>query len=157
MAHAPTHSGQGIARADAGGRAVAVAPPLGVQAFWILRITFTLIVLVAGVDKFFMTMADWHLYLAPWIPAALNLEAQTVMYGVGVVEIVAGLGVAMFPRIFAYVVAAWLLGIIINLLSIPGYYDIALRDAGLMLAALALGRLSHVYAHRRSDTTPAVA
>jgi len=67
---------------------------------------------------------------------------------VGVIEIVAGAGVAVKPRIFSYVVAAWLVGIIVNLLLIPGYYDVALRDLGLALAALALGRLSAEHAKR---------
>jgi hypothetical protein len=155
MAHA--HGGHGVARADAGGRAIDVSPPLGLQAFWILRVGFAAIPLIAGADKFFHVLVDWHMYLAPWIVGLLNVQEHTIMYGVGIVEIVAGLGVAMFPRIFAYVVAAWLLAIIINLLSIPGFYDIALRDAGLMLGALALGRLSHVYAPmQRDETVPAI-
>ncbi len=85
------------------------------------------------------------MYLAPWVPQMFNMQDQTFMRCIGVVEIVAGLGVAFYPRIFAYVVAAWMLGISINLLSTGGYADIALRDLGLMFAALALARLSHVY------------
>ena len=150
MAHVTAHGGRGMA--DAGGRVVSVAAPLSLQAYWILRGAFTLVPLVAGVDKFFNALTQWEMYLVPWVPGLLNLSDRTIMQGVGVIEIVAGLGVALFPRIFAYVVAAWLAAIIVNLLSIPGYYDIALRDAGLMLGALALGRLSHLYAHRRVDT-----
>lgn len=116
----------------------------GYQAFWILRLGFTLAPIIAGVDKFFNVLVDWDRYLAPW---AINLfgSAPGFMAFVGVVEIIAGIGVAVFPRVFAYVVCAWLLAIVINLLSYPGYYDIALRDFGLALGALALGRLSAVY------------
>ena len=154
MAHLSSHSGQGIARADAGERTVPVATPLSLQAYWILRVGFTAALLVAGVDKFFNALTNWEMYLAPWVVNLLNIDSRTIMQGVGVIEIAAGLGVALFPRFFAYVVAAWLLAIIINLLSIPGYYDIALRDAGLMLGALALGRLSHLYAHGKAGTAP---
>jgi uncharacterized membrane protein YphA (DoxX/SURF4 family) len=113
------------------------------QAFWILRVAFTVAPIVAGLDKFLHFLTDWEKYLAPVINNALGANGQLFMLGVGVVEIIAGIGVAIMPRIFAYVVAAWLLGIIVNLLLIPGYYDIALRDLGLALGALALGRLSH--------------
>ena len=155
MAHiSTTHSGEGIARADSGERTVTVATPLSLQAYWILRVGFILVPLIAGVDKFFNALVNWELYLAPWVVGLLNIDATTIMQGVGVIEIAAGLGVALFPRFFAYVVAAWLLAIIINLLSIPAYYDIALRDAGLMLGALALGRLSHLYAHAKVETAP---
>lgn len=119
------------------------------QAFWILRIGFTVAPIVAGLDKFFGVLVDWDKYLSPTVTNMIGAgNAHNFMLGVGVVEIVAGIGVAIAPRIFAYVVAAWLLGIIANLLSIPGYYDIALRDLGLALGALALGRLSAVHAKR---------
>ena len=113
------------------------------HAFWILRVGFTVAPIIAGLDKFLHFLTDWEKYLAPVINNALGANGQLFMLGVGVVEIIAGIGVAIMPRIFAYVVAAWLLGIIVNLLLIPGYYDIALRDLGLALGALALGRLSH--------------
>jgi hypothetical protein len=97
---------------------------------------------VFGIDKFFNVLVDWEKYLAPWINRILPGTASDVMYLVGAVEIVAGVAVALKPRYGAYVVAAWLAGIIINLLSYSGYYDIALRDFGLMLAALTLARLA---------------
>jgi uncharacterized membrane protein YphA (DoxX/SURF4 family) len=99
---------------------------------------------LAGVDKFTNLLVDWTQYLAPFV--ANMVPASTFMAIVGVVEIIAGLLVFFKPRIGAYVVAAWLLGIIGNLLLIPGYYDVALRDFGLFLGAVALARLSTVFA-----------
>src|SRR5688572_32841203 len=97
----------------------------GLQAFWILRVGFTVAPIVAGLDKFFMLLVDWDKYLAPWVADMFGGNAHGFMLFVGVVEVIAGIGVAVLPRVFAYVVAAWLFGIIINLLSMPGYYDIA--------------------------------
>lgn len=116
----------------------------GRQAFRILQIGFVVAPILAGLDKFTELLTDWDQYLAPFIADIVG--AGTFMAIVGVIEIAAGIGVAIKPRIFAYVVAAWLVGIIINLLLIPGFYDIALRDLGLALGALALGRLSEKYA-----------
>jgi hypothetical protein len=116
------------------------------QAYRILHVAFVLAPIAAGVDKFLMLMVNWDKYLSPVVSRVTSLPAHRFMLGVGVIEVVAGLIVAAVPRIGAYIVALWLLGIIVNLLSIPGYYDIALRDFGLMLAALALGRLSEQYA-----------
>ena len=116
------------------------------QAFWILRIGFAALPIIAGADKFFERLVDWDKYLSPTVTNLIGSgNVHTFMLVVGVVEMIAGLGVAIAPRIFAYVVAAWLIGIIVNLLSIPGYYDIALRDLGLALGALALGRLSAMH------------
>jgi uncharacterized membrane protein YphA (DoxX/SURF4 family) len=115
------------------------------QAFMLLRITFTVAPILFGVDKFFDVMVDWEQYLAPWIVDISPLSATHTMYVVGVVEIVAGLAVAIKPRYAAYVVAAWLAGIIVNLLTYSDYYDIALRDFGLMLGALTLARLASKY------------
>jgi hypothetical protein len=113
------------------------------QAYRILQLGFVVAPIVAGLDKFTGLLTDWEQYLAPFISDAIG--AGTFMAVVGVIEIAAGIGVAIKPRIFAYVVSAWLVGIIINLLLIPGFYDIALRDLGLALGALALGRLSETY------------
>ena len=112
------------------------------QAFLILRFGFTVAPILAGLDKFFDFMVDWDKYLSPMANNVLGGHGHQFMMVVGVVEIVAGIGVALKPRVFAYIVAIWLLLIILNLLSIPGYYDVALRDLGLLLGALALGRLS---------------
>ncbi len=112
------------------------------QAFWILRAGFTIAPILAGLDKFFHVLVDWDKYIAPSVNSLLGGHGHTFMLAAGVIEIAAGLGVALRPRIFSYVVAAWLVGIIGNLLLIPGYYDVALRDLGLALGALALGRLS---------------
>jgi uncharacterized membrane protein YphA (DoxX/SURF4 family) len=128
---------------DAPGPAVsAVRSSPAEQAFWILRVAFAVAPIVAGIDKFAHVLTDWDKYLAPVVDRTLGGNGHAFMLVVGVIEIVAGIGVALWPRIFAYVVAAWLAGIIVNLLLIPGYYDIALRDLGLALGAVALGRLS---------------
>ncbi|HJT44973.1 MAG TPA: hypothetical protein VJ721_01760 [Chthoniobacterales bacterium] len=112
------------------------------QAFMILRFGFTVAPILAGLDKFFDLLVDWDKYLSPMANNALGGHGHQFMMVAGVIEIIAGIGVAIKPRIFAYIVAIWLVLIILNLLSIPGYYDIALRDLGLALGALALGRLS---------------
>jgi hypothetical protein len=87
-------------------------------------------------------MVDWDKYLSPMSNTVLGGHGHQFMIVVGVIEIIAGIGVALKPRVFAYIVAIWLMLIILNLLGIPGYYDVALRDLGLALGALALGRLS---------------
>jgi hypothetical protein len=115
------------------------------QAFTLMRLAFTVAPIAFGLDKFFNVMVDWPIYLAPWINDIAPGSGQEFMYFVGATEIVAGVSVALKPRYGAYVVAAWLAGIVINLLSHSGYYDIALRDFGLMLAALTLARLASVY------------
>ena len=117
------------------------------QAFWLLRITFTIAPILFGVDKFTNWAVHWPDYLAGWINNIVPGSGQDFMYVVGGIEIVAGLIVAFAPRIGAFVVAGWLFGIVINLLTVnaPQYYDIALRDFGLMLAALTLARLASVY------------
>ena len=117
----------------------------GYQAYQILHFGFTVAPIVAGLDKFFGLLVDWDQYLPSFVNNMVGGQGHALMYVVGVIEIVAGLGVWFKPRIFAYVVAAWLLLIIANLLLIPGYYDVALRDLGLALGALALGRLSQQY------------
>src|SRR6184192_4949792 len=115
------------------------------QAYWILHFGFTVAPILAGLDKFFHLLVNWDQYLPGVVANASPVPPHTLMLIVGVIEIVAGIGVWVKPRIFAYVVAAWLVVIIINLLLIPGYFDIALRDFGLLLAALALARLSQQY------------
>jgi uncharacterized membrane protein YphA (DoxX/SURF4 family) len=116
------------------------------QAFALLRTVFTVAPILFGLDKFFDILTDWNQYLAPWINDIVPGSATTAMEIVGVIEVAAGILVALAPRIGAYVVALWLLGIIVNLLSLPGYYDVALRDFGLFVAALALGRLAQARA-----------
>ena len=115
------------------------------QAFVIMRIAFTVAPILFGLDKFFNVMVDWEQYLAPWINDIIPGGAATAMHLVGAIEIVAGVFVFVKPRYGAYVVAAWLGGIIVDLLTYSGYYDIALRDFGLLLGALTLARLASVY------------
>ncbi len=117
----------------------------GYQAFWLLRIAFTVAPILFGADKFANALVNWEKYLAPWIRHASPLSATHTMYVVGVIEIIAGVAVALKPRYAAYIVVAWLGGIIVNLLSYSGYYDVALRDFGLMLGALTLARLASKY------------
>lgn len=120
------------------------------QAYGILRAGFIAAPTIAGLDKFTHLLADWDQYLAPQVAALLPVSAHSFMQAVGVVEIAAGLLVAARPRLGAYVVAAWLGGIVVNLLMSGRYFDIALRDFGLMLGALALGRLASSRAPRRA-------
>jgi uncharacterized membrane protein YphA (DoxX/SURF4 family) len=115
------------------------------QAFTLLRIAFTVAPIAFGLDKFFNVLVDWEIYLAPWINDIVPGGASTAMHLVGVVEIAAGILVALKPRYGAYIVAAWLAGIVLDLLTYSGYYDIALRDFGLLLGALTLARLATVY------------
>jgi hypothetical protein len=117
----------------------------GRQAYMLLRLAFTVAPIAFGLDKFFDVMVDWPQYLAPWIDDIVPGDAHDAMHLVGVVEILAGLVVAFKPRYGAPLVAAWLGGIIINLLTLSGYYDVALRDFGLLLAALTLSRLAWAY------------
>src|SRR5689334_13233144 len=115
------------------------------QAYQILHIGFVVAPIIAGLDKFFHILTNWDMYLAPVIARVSPIGGHGFMLAVGVIEMIAGLLVAFKPRIGAYVVAAWLVGIIINLLLIPGFFDIALRDLGLALGALALAQLSKQY------------
>ena len=118
--------------------------PVG-QAFWIMRVIFTVAPILFGLDKFFNIMVKWTDYLAPWIPNLLHVSPHTFMYGVGVVEIVAGILVGIWPQYFAYVVTLWLWAIIVNLLTTGEYFDVALRDFGLSMGALSLARLAHAH------------
>lgn len=115
------------------------------QAYQILRAAFVVAPIVAGLDKFFNLLVRWDQYLPPVVNKLVGGHGHQLMLVVGAIEIVAGLGVFVKPRIFAYVVSLWLLLIIGNLLMIPGYYDIALRDFGLALGAFALARLSQEF------------
>ena len=118
------------------------------QAYRILQIGFIVLPILMGLDKFFHRLVNWDKYLAPVLNELVQGRGHQFMLAVGAIEIIAGIGVAWKPRVFSYVVALWLAGIIGNLLLIPGYFDVALRDFGLLLAALALGRLSAQYARR---------
>jgi hypothetical protein len=127
------------------------------QAFLLLRTAFTVAPIVFGLDKFADVLTDWKLYLAPTFDDIIPGSAHQAMLMVGVVEVVAGLLVAVRPRIGGYVVAAWLAGIILNLLLIPDFYDVALRDFGLLVAAVALARLAALYppSHLRRGSSAA--
>ncbi len=114
-------------------------------AFVLLHVGYVVLPLWMGIDKFMNVLTDWPGYLAPWVVSLLPFSAQTAMYVVGAVEILAAVLVAIKPRYAAYVVAAWLAGIIVNLLTYSGFYDVALRDFGLLVGALALARLAAAY------------
>ena len=117
-------------------------------AFVLLRTVFTVAPILFGLDKFVRILtSDWERYLAPWMDDIIPGDARTAMYIVGVVEIVAGILVAFLPRLGGLVVAVWLLGIIVSLVSVGGYLDIALRDFGLLVAALALSFLAAGQGH----------
>jgi hypothetical protein len=115
------------------------------QAFTTLRLGFTVLPIAMGIDKYANAMVYWPKYLADWIDNIAPGTAQQFMYFVGAVEIAAGLVVLLKPRYGAYLVAAWLAGIVVNLFSYGEWYDIGVRDVGLMLAAITLGRLASVY------------
>ena len=115
------------------------------HAFVILRIAYTIAPIIAGLDKFFHRLVDWDQYLSGFVNRLVGGHGHEFMLGVGVIEMIAGIGVALKPRIFAWVVAFWLLGIVVNLLLTQGFYDIALRDFGLSLGALALAQLSREF------------
>ena len=121
------------------------------QAFWLLRIGFTVAPILFGLDKFVDWLVDWRIYLAPEIDDLVPGNAHQAMLIVGVIEIVAGIAVALRPRFGGYLVAAWLGGIIVNLLIQADFYDIALRDFGLLLGALTLGRLATAFDGRPLD------
>jgi hypothetical protein len=118
------------------------------QAYQILHVAFVIAPLVAGADKFFHFLVDWDQYLSPLATRFLPVSGHRFMLGVGVVEIIAALLVAVAPAIGGWVVGLWLLGIVLNLLSIPAYFDIALRDFGLALGAFALARLATEFDRR---------
>lgn len=115
------------------------------QAFSLLRVGFTVAPILFGIDKFTEWMVDWSIYLWSGVASVLPGTADPIMLAVGVVEVAAGILVAARPRIGGYVVAAWLAGIIVNLLLLGDYYDIALRDFGLLLGALTLARLATAF------------
>ena len=123
------------------------------QAYVLLRTAFTVAPIVFGVDKFFNLLTDWSRYLSPAVNDLVPGSAHQLMLVVGVVEVVAGLLVAVRPQLGAYLVVGWLAGIIVNLLLVPGFYDIALRDFGLLLAALALARLAPTFRHHAQGAT----
>jgi hypothetical protein len=121
--------------------AVRVSSPT-YQAYQILHLAFVVAPVAAGIDKFFHFLTNWDVYLAPIVPNMLGMTAHTFMLGVGLIEVLAGVVVAFAPRIGGWVVGLWLCGIVLNLLLLGSYFDVALRDSGLALGAFALARLS---------------
>jgi hypothetical protein len=145
MAQPSPTSAEGAFADRTHGQSTSRASSPAYQAYQILHVAFVIAPVVAGFDKFFHLLVNWDMYLAPVIARLSPIGGHKLMLVVGVVEIIAGILVAIKPRIGAYVVCAWLLGIVINLLMIPGFFDVALRDFGLALGALALGRLSQEF------------
>ena len=115
------------------------------QAFMLLRTAFTVAPIAFGVDKASNLLTDWQRYLSPTIDQLVPGTAYQLMLVVGLVEVIAGVLVGLRPQLGAYLVAGWLAGIILNLLLIPGFYDVALRDFGLLVSALALARLARAF------------
>ena len=144
MEHIIDHSAR-ISRTNT--QASADASGSAYQAYQILHVGFVVAPIVAGLDKFFNLLVNWEQYLPPFVNTMVGGRGHELILVAGVIEIIAGLGVLFKPKFFAYVVSAWLLMIVVNLLMIPGYYDIALRDFGLALGALALARLSQKFDH----------
>ena len=125
------------------------------QAFALLRTLFTVAPILFGLDKFLDWLVDWQVYLAPELDDLIPGDAHQAMLAVGVIEIVAGLVVLVRPRFGGYLVAAWLTGIIANLLVLGDFHDVALRDFGLLVGALALARLAAVYDRPARASRPA--
>ena len=136
---------------------MAAVPDRARQAFRILHVGFVVAPVLAGLDKFFDVLVDWDQYLAPVATDVLPFSAHTIMMVVGVIEIAAGVLVALRPRIGGYVVAVWLWAIIVNLLVLGDYFDVALRDFGLSLGALALARLAEAFPASGAVLRPAAA
>jgi len=136
------------ASAAVGGRRTETLPAQAHQAFLLLRTVFTVAPILFGLDKFTNLLVDWTVYLAPWIDGLVPGDAAFAMRLVGVVEIAAGILVAVLPRWGGWVVAAWLAGIIVDLLTLPGHFDVALRDFGLLVGAVALARLAEAERRR---------
>jgi hypothetical protein len=131
-----------------GARTVSRPRDAAYQSYQILHWAFVAAPTLAGLDKFFHMLTNWDQYLAPAVERVLPFSGHTFMMIVGVIELIAALIVAVKPRVGAWIVAAWLCGIIVNLLILRGFYDIALRDFGLMLAAIAFARLAGIYDKR---------
>lgn len=123
--------------------------PSSYRAYQLLRFAFVVAPIVAGLDKFFRVLVNWDVYLSPLVPTLLAVSPRQFMISVGVVELVAGILVAVKPRIGGAITGVWLLCIVANLLTIPGFYDIALRDLGLSLAAFSLSLLAVEFEHYR--------
>ncbi|MBS0647722.1 MAG: hypothetical protein JSS10_00685 [Verrucomicrobia bacterium] len=117
----------------------------GYQAFRILQVAFVIAPIVAGFDKFFYVLTNWSQYLSPMAMQMIDSHDRAFFAIVGVIEIIAGIGVLFKPKVFAYIVSVWILCIVLNLLTLGHFYDIVLRDVGLMLSAFALGRLAQKY------------
>lgn len=118
-------------------------PGLGTdRAYQLLRTVFTIAPIAFGLDKFVEWLTDWEMYLAPWINDIVPGSAHDAMLAVGVIEVVAGVVVAVAPRFGGPLVAVWLAGIILNLVTMGEFYDVALRDFGLLVGALALTALA---------------
>ncbi len=151
MAHSISTGAEGVFAGRSSERTSVLAASPAHQAYQILRVAFSVAPVIAGLDKFFHVLVDWDKYLAPRIANLSPIGGHGFMLAVGCVEIIAGLLTAFKPKIGGYVVALWLLGIIVNLLLIPGYFDVALRDFGLLLGALALARLSQEFQPRSAN------
>ena len=121
--------------------------------WWTLRLTYGLVPIVAGLDKFTNLLVDWEQYLSPYALEVLPVSGSTFMYAVGVIEIIAGaLVLSRFTRFGAYLVSAWLLGIAINLLTTGTYFDIAVRDVVMSIGAFSLAKLTEA---RQAEGAPA--
>jgi hypothetical protein len=116
--------------------------------FRILQIYFVVALILVGLDKFFYLLNNWSIYLSPFFLKMSNCHDRSFMGVIGLIEIIVGIGLAIWPRIFSYIVCIFLIGVIINLLMTGCYYDIAVRDIGLLLAAFCLGKLSMRHAKR---------
>ncbi|MCI0382427.1 MAG: hypothetical protein L0207_05190 [Chlamydiae bacterium] len=117
------------------------------QAYYLLKLVFIVAPILAGIDKFTGFLTHWENYLSPFVHQTFGMERMAFMKIIGIVEILVGVGILWKAKVFAYIVTIWLVAIIVNLLMLGQFLDVALRDLGLALSALALARLSHAYEH----------
>ncbi len=115
------------------------------SSWWVLRIGIGLAAFLAGLDKFFDILANWGMYLSPFSQHLLPMGEKTFMHLVGIVEMIVGLAVlTRWTRIGAYIASAWLLLIAVNLLTSGGFFDLAIRDVEIAIAAFVLARMTEV-------------
>jgi hypothetical protein len=156
MSHLIHHTVRRVAGATAPAVPSGADPTAAARAAWaflLLRTVFVVAPIAFGLDKFLGLLTDWEAYLAPWINHLVPGTAHQAMLLVGVVEVVAGLAVAVHPRFGALLVAAWLGGIIVDLVTLGDYYDVALRDVGLLVAAVSLSLLAPRRGHTAVTST----
>lgn len=115
------------------------------SSWWVLRLALGAVPFLAGLDKFFNLLTHWTMYLNPLVLRVVPVGAETFMRGVGIVEMIVGIAIlTRWTRLGAYVAAAWLVGIALNLVTMGAFFDVAVRDLVIAVAAFSLARLTEV-------------